>query len=229
MNTTKNDDFRCFIVRQLPNGSYASGIERCPAAELPDGDVLIRVAYSSLNYKDALSALGHPGVTKKFPHIPGIDAAGTVIDSRSEKFRTGDEVIVTGFDFGASRWGGYAELTRVPADWVVPLPAGLTLKESMIYGTAGFTAGMSLEVIEHRGIDPVAGPVLVTGASGGVGSDRAVGNFWPARDSRCMRQPASNRRTSFCAGSAPPDFFRAKKQSITLGYSAAESPLGRGD
>jgi putative YhdH/YhfP family quinone oxidoreductase len=132
--------------------------------------VLIRVVFSSLNYKDALSASGHPGVSRNFPHVPGIDAAGTVVESRSEKFEPGQPVIVTGFAFGASRWGGYAEYARVPAEWVVPLPAGLSLKESMIYGTAGFTAGMSLEVIAHHKITPSAGPVLVTGASGGVGS-----------------------------------------------------------
>jgi acrylyl-CoA reductase (NADPH) len=168
------EPFRCFIVRKQADGSFASAIERCSLPDLPDGEVLIRVEFSSLNYKDALSATGHPGVSKNFPHVPGIDAAGTVVDSRVPKFQPGDAVIVTGFGFGASRWGGYADFARVPAEWIVPLPQGLTMRESMIYGTAGFTAGMSLEVLEHQQIDPAAGPVLVTGASGGVGT-MAVG------------------------------------------------------
>lgn len=170
MNAAKSDSFRCFIVHREQDGSIRSGVERRGVVELPDGDVLIHVAYSSLNYKDALSATGHPGVTKSFPHVPGIDAAGTVVESRSNKIHSGDEVIVTGFAFGAGEWGGYGELARVPADWIVRLPTGLSLKESMFYGTAGFTAGMSLEAIMHSGVEPSAGPVLVTGASGGVGS-----------------------------------------------------------
>jgi acrylyl-CoA reductase (NADPH) len=170
MNVAETESFRCFIVRKQAGGSFASAIERCSVADLPDGEVLIRVKFSSLNYKDALSATGHPGVSKNFPHVPGIDAAGTVVDSRVPKFQPGQAVIVTGFGFGASRWGGYADYARVPADWIVPLPAGLTLRESMIYGTAGFTAGMSLEVLVRHGIEPAAGPVLVTGASGGVGT-----------------------------------------------------------
>jgi acrylyl-CoA reductase (NADPH) len=170
MNIAVTESFRCFIVRKQVDGSFASAIEHCSLSDLPDGEVLINVEFSSLNYKDALSATGHPGVSKNFPHVPGIDAAGTVVDSRVPKFQPGDPVIVTGFGFGASRWGGYAEYARVPAEWIVPLPAGLTLRESMIYGTAGFTAGMSLEVLEHHGIEPATGPVLVTGASGGVGT-----------------------------------------------------------
>ena len=170
MNAAETQPFRCFIVRKQADGSFASAIERCRLSDLPDGDVVIRIEYSSLNYKDALSATGHPGVSKNFPHVPGIDAAGMVVESRAAKFKPGDAVIVTGFAFGASRWGGYADYARVPADWIVPLPAGLTLRESMIYGTAGFTAGMSLEVIEHQQIEPSSGPVLVTGASGGVGT-----------------------------------------------------------
>lgn len=170
MNTGQIGSFPCLIVRRQSNGTFRSTVEECRPAVLPEGDVLIRVAYSSLNYKDALSASGHPGVTKQYPHVPGIDAAGTVVESHSQEFHPGDEVIVTGFAFGAGRWGGYARYTRVPADWIVRLPAGLTLRESMIYGTAGFTAGMSLEVFDEQQIEPASGPVLVTGASGGVGS-----------------------------------------------------------
>jgi acrylyl-CoA reductase (NADPH) len=164
------ETFRCLVVRKSADGVVSRRVEELPIAELPRGDVLIRVEWSSLNYKDALAATGHPGVSKTFPHVPGIDAAGVVVESSAERFRTGDKVLVTGFDFGAGRWGGYAELARVPADWVVPLPAGLTARESMIFGTAGFTAGMSLEALEAHGVLPAAGPILVTGASGGVGT-----------------------------------------------------------
>jgi len=158
------------VVQKGADGAIHSASERRPAADLPEGDVLLRVDWSSLNYKDALSATGHPGVTKRFPHVPGIDAAGQVIESRSERFRQGDQVIVGGADFGTAHWGGWAELARVPADWVLPLPAGLTPCQSMIHGTAGFTAAMSLAALERRAVDPAGGPVLVTGASGGVGS-----------------------------------------------------------
>lgn len=164
------DTFRSFLVRKSADGKFQQSLERLSAADLPPGEVLIRVEWSSLNYKDALSATGHPGVTKTFPHVPGIDAAGTVAESSDSRYRTGDKVLVTGFDFGAGRWGGYAEFARVPADWVVPLPPGLTARESMIYGTAGFTAGMSLEALERHEIHPDAGPIVVTGASGGVGT-----------------------------------------------------------
>jgi putative YhdH/YhfP family quinone oxidoreductase len=126
--------------------------------------------YSSLNYKDALGATGHAGVVSHFPHVPGIDAAGIVVNDASGRFAIGDRVIVTGFDLGAGRWGAYAEYIRVPADWVVPLPAGLSLRESMILGTAGFTAAMCLNIILHHGIEPDDGEVVVTGASGGVGT-----------------------------------------------------------
>jgi acrylyl-CoA reductase (NADPH) len=162
--------FRCLVVRKSADGVVSRRVEELPVGDLPSGEVLIHVEWSSLNYKDALAATGHPGVSKTFPHVPGIDAAGTVIESTAERFRPGDKVLVTGFDFGAGRWGGYAEFARVPADWIVPLPAGLTPRESMIFGTAGFTAGMSLEALEAHEIRPAAGPILVTGASGGVGA-----------------------------------------------------------
>ena len=132
--------------------------------------MLIRVAYSSLNYKDALATQGHPGVVRTFPHVPGIDCAGTVVESTSPDYRPGDEVLVTGYDLGAGHWGGFAEFVRVPAEWIVPLPAGLSLRDAMIYGTAGFTAAQCVTAIVERGIDPDRGPVVVTGATGGVGS-----------------------------------------------------------
>lgn len=138
--------------------------------QLPPGEVLIKVAYSSLNYKDALSAIGNRGVTKNYPHTPGIDAAGTVAKSEVAQFKEGDQVLVTGYDLGMNTAGGFGGYIRVPAGWVVPLPAGLTLKESMIYGTAGFTAGMAVTRLVNHPLPTAKGPVLVTGASGGVGS-----------------------------------------------------------
>lgn len=160
---------RCLLVTKRDDGQIERRIAAADEKDLPPGDVLVRVKYSSLNYKDALAATGHPGVVSKFPHVPGIDAVGMVEESSSAKFRVGDEVIVTSFELGAGRWGGYAELIRVPADWAVPLPAGLTSRESMILGTAGITAAMSLEAILKQGIQP-GGEAVVTGASGGVGT-----------------------------------------------------------
>ncbi len=156
------------------NGSYEKKIKQSSISELPAGDVLIRVKYSSVNYKDALSASGNKGVTKKFPHVPGIDAAGVVVQSNNDAFAEGDEVIVTGFDLGMNTWGGFGEYIRVPAAWVTPLPKGLSLQEAMAYGTAGLTAGLSvLEVVDSE-ISPEAGPVIVSGATGGVGSIAAL-------------------------------------------------------
>lgn len=163
------DVFNALVVRAGEDNTYLRRIERCRIADLPDGDVLIRVHYSSLNYKDALSAIGNRGITRSFPHTPGIDAAGTVAQSRVRGFKEGDPVLVTGYDLGMNTSGGFGQYVQVPAEWVVPLPDGLTLKESMVYGTAGFTAGMGISFLTER-VTPDAGPVLVTGATGGVGS-----------------------------------------------------------
>lgn len=162
--------FRCFRVDRDPQGEVVAEVTQCSQDDLPPGDVLIDVHYSSLNYKDALAARGHSGVVSRLPHVPGIDAAGKVLHSTDPQFQTGQEVLVTGFALGAPAWGGWAKRVRVPAAWVVPLPQGLSLEESMILGTAGFTAALSLEAIEHAGVGPESGEVLVTGASGGVGS-----------------------------------------------------------
>ncbi|MDE3259714.1 MAG: YhdH/YhfP family quinone oxidoreductase [Gemmatimonadota bacterium] len=162
-------DFKCLLVSQ-ENDGYVRRVVRRSVDTLPEGDVLIRVHYSSLNYKDALSATGHPGVTRRYPHTPGIDAAGVVEESSDGRFTPGDEVIVTSYDLGANTPGGYGQYIRVPAGWVVPLPAGLTLRESMVYGTAGFTSAMSLHRLERHGVAPGSGEILVTGATGGVGS-----------------------------------------------------------
>jgi acrylyl-CoA reductase (NADPH) len=158
------------MVRKDADGKVAAGIERITVADLPPGDVLIRVAYSSLNFKDALATQAHPGVVRSLPHVPGIDCAGTVEESTSPDYHAGDEVLVTGYDLGAAHWGGYAEFVRVPAEWIVPLPKGLTVRDAMIYGTAGFTAAQCVTAIVDREIGPERGPIVVTGATGGVGS-----------------------------------------------------------
>ena len=137
---------------------------------LPDHAVTVRVAYSSLNYKDALSASGNRGVTRNYPHTPGIDAAGTVLASRDPRFAPGDRVLCTGFDLGMDTAGGFSELIRVPGEWLVPLPDGLDERDAMVLGTAGLTAGIGLELLQHLGASPERGPYVVTGASGGVGT-----------------------------------------------------------
>lgn len=162
-----SERYRAYRVVQ-EGERYLGGVAELPVDALPEGEVTVRVHYSSLNYKDALSASGNPGVTKRYPHTPGIDAAGVVEASRDPRFVAGDEVIVTSYDLGMNTPGGFAELVRVPGDWVVPLPAGLSLREAMALGTAGFTAALALDALERQGIE--AGPLLVTGASGGVGS-----------------------------------------------------------
>lgn len=145
-------------------------VQKHRTSGLPEHNVLIRVYYSSLNYKDALSASGNPGVTKSYPHTPGIDAAGVVEWSDGSRFSAGDRVLVTGYDLGQNTTGGFGEYVCVPADWVVPMPEGLSLRESMILGTAGFTAAYGVKKIVDQGIGTSDGSVLVTGATGGVGS-----------------------------------------------------------
>ena len=164
------EKFACLVVRQEDGCKVIAAVEELSVAELPPGDVLIRVAFSSLNYKDALACQAHRGVVRRLPHIPGIDAAGVVVESSSPAFQPGNEVLVTGYDLGTTHWGGFAEYVRVPAGWVVAIPAGMTAQMAMTYGTAGFTAAQCVAAIEHHGIGPDAGDVVVTGASGGVGS-----------------------------------------------------------
>ncbi len=161
--------FTAFWVEKTDDGMKHSVISRS-TDDLPEGELLIRVAFSSVNYKDALSAQGNPGVTRNYPHTPGIDAVGVVVESAVEHFQAGDEVIVIGFDLGMDTAGGFGEFIRVPASWATPLPAGLSARESMILGTAGFTAALSVEKLERLGAAPEDGAVLVTGATGGVGS-----------------------------------------------------------
>jgi len=158
------------VVTEKENGQFVREIKDRNLKDLPDGDVLVKVKYSSLNYKDVLSSIGNRGVTKKYPHTPGIDAAGTVAESRSKDFKAGDDVIVTSYDLGMNTSGGFGQYIRVPADWVVRMPENLSHRESMIFGTAGFTAALSVYRLVEYGITPHMGRVLVSGATGGVGS-----------------------------------------------------------
>lgn len=162
--------FRAFLVSKQEDGECRRELAQLELTDLPDHPVLIDVHYSSLNYKDGLSVSGNPGVTRKFPHVPGVDAAGVVVESGDATFSPGEEVLVHGFDLGMNTWGGFGERIRVPSEWVIPLPSGLTLQESMILGTAGFTAALSVDKLEAAGMHPGAGPVVVSGATGGVGS-----------------------------------------------------------
>lgn len=164
------ESFCCFLVKKPGKDVIESGLESRPLHELPAGEVLIEVAYSSVNYKDAMAAKGHPGVARAFPHVPGIDAVGTVAQSSDGRVRVGDQVLVTSYELGVERWGGWSQYIRVPADWVLPLPDGLTAVDSMTLGTAGLTAGLCVHALQHHDVLPDSGPVLVTGASGGVGS-----------------------------------------------------------
>jgi len=161
---------RCYQVDKNKQQEINAGLQTVPFESLPPGGVTIRVVYSSINYKDALAASGHPGVVRKFPHVPGIDAAGIVVESDSDQFTVGDSVVVTSYELGVERWGGWSEFIRVQPEWIVPLPEGLTLKESMILGTAGLTAAMCVNSLIHHHITVGSGNILVTGASGGVGS-----------------------------------------------------------
>ena len=160
--------FKAFTVFENEDGSFKSEIISKSIDDLPPGDVLVRVDFSSLNYKDALSATGNKGVTKKYPHTPGIDAVGTVEDTSHSSFKIGDQVIVSGYDMGQNTAGGFGEYIRVPREWVALMPEGLTKKESIILGTAGMTAGLSLcELQKKNGIEGKL--AVVTGATGGVG------------------------------------------------------------
>ncbi len=163
------ETYRALVVDKADDG-VSLGIQECQAADLPEGEVTIRVAYSSVNYKDGLATLAKGGVARKHPLVPGIDLAGTVMASRDSRFAEGDEVLITGFDLGVAHDGGFAELARVPGDWIVAKPHGLSLRECMVLGTAGFTAALAIRELEARGLSPDKGPVLVTGATGGVGS-----------------------------------------------------------
>ncbi len=164
----KIQDFRAFVVEEN-DGAFTGTIKRKGIQDLPEGDLFVKVDYSSLNYKDALSSTGDKGVTKQYPHTPGIDAVGTVITSETQHFHPGDNVIITSYDFGMNTDGGFEEYIRVPSEWAIPLPEHLSMREAVIYGTAGLTAGLS--VLRLTGlVKPDDGNILVSGATGGVGS-----------------------------------------------------------
>ncbi|MEO7020371.1 MAG: acryloyl-CoA reductase [Ktedonobacteraceae bacterium] len=161
--------FRAFIVNKTESG-FSATLEKLSSADLPAGEVLVKVAYSGVNYKDGLASIPEGKVVRNYPFVPGIDLAGVVEESSDARFQAGDEVIVTSYDLGVSHYGGFSEYARVKADWIVPKPAGLTLKEAMALGTAGFTAALAVHQLEKNGLQPSNGPVLVTGATGGAGS-----------------------------------------------------------
>jgi len=165
-----DNNFKAMVVTETDAGLFNRQIKTRALADLPEGEVLVNVKYSSLNYKDALSANGNKGVTRNFPHTPGIDAAGIVTQSSVEQFVAGEAVIITGYDLGMNTAGGYGQYICVPASWVVRLPENLTLHESMVYGTAGLTAALSVDKLLLNGAKPEHGEILVTGATGGVGS-----------------------------------------------------------
>ena len=163
--------FKAYLISSSDGGkSVSAAFTSMGEDQLDPGEVTIRVAYSSVNYKDALAATGAGRIIRRFPCIGGIDLSGTVTASSDARFAVGDSVLCTSYDVGVAHHGGYAEMARVPADWVVKLPAGMSLKEAMVFGTAGFTAGLAVVRMEANGLKPGNGPVLVNGATGGVGS-----------------------------------------------------------
>ena len=162
--------FKALVVSETEDKQFVRQVKQRSLDELPAGELLIEVKYSSLNYKDALSATGNKAVTRKYPHTPGIDAAGNVVTSSTSQYGAGEQVIVTGFDLGVNTPGGFGQYISVPAGWAVKLPQGLSLRDSMAYGTAGFTAALCVIRLMASGLTKDSGEVLVTGATGGVGS-----------------------------------------------------------
>lgn len=161
--------FKALILEES-DGKVSSSIRELDEAELPDGDVTVAVEYSTLNYKDGMILQGLGRLVRSYPHVPGVDFAGTVLESASSDFKPGDPVVLTGWRVGEMHWGGYAEKARVKGDWLVPLPEGLSAKRAMAIGTAGFTAMLAVMALEEHGVEPGEREVLVTGAAGGVGS-----------------------------------------------------------
>ncbi len=161
--------FKAFVVDKKEAG-FTAAFKDITQTDLPPGEVLIKVAYSSVNYKDGLASIPEGKIVRNYPFVPGIDLAGVVVESSEAGFKPGDEVIVTSYALGVSHFGGFSEYARVKAEWVVPLPSGLTLKEAMALGTAGFTAALAVHKLVYNGLTPQHGPVLITGATGGLGS-----------------------------------------------------------
>lgn len=157
------------VVTKPESGDVIASVETLTLDDLPPGEVIVRVEFSSLNYKDALAYNGHPGIVGGFPHVPGVDCAGEVVASESADYKPADKVLITGYALGSGAWGAYSQYVRVPAEWVVAMPAGLTARTAMMYGTAGFTAAQCVDSLRRHEIMPESGPVIVTGATGGVG------------------------------------------------------------
>lgn len=160
---------KAFVVNKEEE-AFSAEVKTISTDDLPQGDVLIKVHYSSVNYKDGLASIPDGKIVRSYPFIPGIDLAGVVVSSKDPRFHEGDQVIATSYEIGVSHYGGYCEYASIPGDWIVPLPDKLSLKEAMIFGTAGFTAALSIHRLEENGLSPEKGKVLVTGATGGVGS-----------------------------------------------------------
>lgn len=161
--------FKALVVNKIES-DFTVNVKELMIQDLPAGDLFIKVSYSSVNYKDGLASTPDGKIVRTYPFIPGIDLAGVVVRSKDSRFNEGDEVIATSYEIGVSHYGGYSEYAQIPAKWVVPLPEGLSLKEAMVYGTAGLTAALSVQRLEENGLTPEKGSVLVTGATGGVGS-----------------------------------------------------------
>ncbi|MBO1198683.1 acryloyl-CoA reductase [Staphylococcus simiae] len=164
------ESFKAFVIDKEQDGKVKSQFQQLTTEDLPEGDVLIKIHYSGINYKDALATQDNNAVVQQYPMVPGIDLAGTIVESNAPGHAVGDEVIVTSYDLGVSHFGGFSEYARVKSEWIVDLPNTLTLEEAMIYGTAGYTAGLAIERLEKVGMNIEDGPVLVRGASGGVGT-----------------------------------------------------------
>jgi len=162
--------FRALVVEKDDDGKTTAGVQTLDDSRLPEGEVTVAVEYSTLNYKDGLCIGPGGGLVRNYPHVPGIDFAGTVTASDDDRYAPGDKVVLTGWRVGEAYWGGYSEKARVKADWLVPLPDGLTTRAAMAVGTAGFTAMLAVMALEDHGLTPGRGEVLVTGAAGGVGS-----------------------------------------------------------
>lgn len=163
------ENFQALVVDKQGD-DFSIAIQSLSQSDLPDGEVLVRTAYSSVNYKDGLASIPDGNIVRTYPFVPGIDLAGTVVSSTDDRFQAGDKVIATSYEIGVSHFGGFSEYARLKSEWIVPLPEGLTLKEAMAYGTAGFTAALSIQRLEENGLRTHDGDVLVTGATGGVGS-----------------------------------------------------------
>lgn len=164
-----SEEFKALVVDKTET-DFTIGVKNLSFNDLPAGEVLIKVTYSSINYKDGLASISESKIVRSYPFVPGIDLAGVVVSSEDPRYSEGDQVIATSYEIGVSHYGGYSEYARIPADWIVPLPENLSLKEAMIYGTAGLTAALSVQRLEENGLTPEKGKVLVTGATGGVGS-----------------------------------------------------------